>query len=231
MTEAPTPTLEIAPLEERESVEQRVAAALRDLIVVGRLPEGTPLVHRELAAQLGVSPTPVRAGLGRLQRDGLVEMSSTGRAFVSRLTREDFEEIYATRLGLEGLAARLGAPAVDEAGLREMRRTLDRLRELAARQEVDAYLVLRWEFHATCYRASGRTRLLEEVERLYRRSERYNRLVLAAPERFQQSVVRYGEFLAACDAHDGEAAEAIIHQAMRWAVDRVAPTLPLQDAD
>ncbi len=91
--------------------------------------------------------------------------------------------------------------------------------------------MLRWEFHATCYRASGRTRLLEEVERLYRRSERYNRLVLAAPERFQQSVVRYGEFLAACDAHDGEAAEAIIHQAMRWAVDRVAPTLPLQDAD
>lgn len=228
MTEAPAPDLPIAPLEERESVEQRVAAALRDLIVFGQLPEGTPLVHRNLAERLGVSPTPVRAGLGRLQRDGLVEVTSTGRAFVSRLTREDFEEIYATRLGLEGLAARLGAPALDDDGLREMREALDRLRELAAQRDVDAYLVLRWEFHAICYRASGRTRLLGEVERLYRRSERYNRLVLASPERFQQSVERYGEFLTACEAHDGERAEAIIHQAMRWAVDRLAPTLPPQ---
>jgi DNA-binding GntR family transcriptional regulator len=218
--------LPIPALAERESVEQRVAATLRDLIVGGRLREGTPLVHRELAARLGVSPTPVRAGLGQLEREGLVEVGPTGRAFVSRLTREDFEEIYAARLGLEGLAARLGAPLVDDGGLEAMRSTLDRLRDLAARRKVDEYLALRWEFHARCYRASGRTRLVDEVERLYRRSERYNRLVLATPERFRESVERYARFLAACEAHDGATAEAVIHQAMRWAVDRVAPTLP-----
>lgn len=218
--------LPIPTLAERESVEQRVAATLRDLIVDGSLREGTPLVHRELAARLGVSPTPVRAGLGRLEREGFVEVGQNGRAFVSRLTREDFEEIYAARLGLEGLAARLGAPEIDDPGFESMRATLERLRTLASRQEVEEYLALRWEFHATCYRASGRTRLVDEVERLYRRSERYNRLVLATPERFRQSVDRYGAFLAACEEHDGDAAERIIHEAMRWAVDRVAPTLP-----
>jgi DNA-binding GntR family transcriptional regulator len=227
MTEAlPTDQLPIAPLSERESVEQRVAGALRDLIVRGLLPEGTPLVHRELATRLGVSPTPVRAGLGRLERDGLVVVSPTGRAQVSRLSREDFEEIYATRLGLEGLAARLGAPLVGDDDLAAMREALEQLRDLAARREVDEYLALRWEFHASCYRASGRTRLVDDVERLYRRSERYNRLVLASADRFRQSVERYGEFLAACEARDGVAAEQVIHQAMRWAVDRVAPTLP-----
>ncbi|HUG64608.1 MAG TPA: GntR family transcriptional regulator [Gaiellaceae bacterium] len=226
MTEADTDTIAIVPLEERESTEQRVTAALRDLIVLGQLREGTPLVHRELAARLGVSPTPVRASLGRLEREGFVEVGPTGRAFVSRLTREDFEEIYATRLGLEGLAARLGARRVDEDGLREMRRMLKTLRDLAARQDVDGYLALRWQFHATCYRASERARLVDEVERLYRRSERYNRLVLASPERFRQSVDRYGEFLATCEAHDGERAEQVIHQAMRWAMDRLEPTLP-----
>ena len=218
--------LPIPALAERASVERRVAEILRDLIVSGRLQEGTPLVHRELAAALGVSPTPVRAGLGQLEREGLVQVGPTGRAFVSRLTREDFEEIYAARLGLEGLAARLGAPLVDADALGSMRAKLDRLRDLAARQEVDEYLRLRWEFHATCYRSSGRTRLVDEVERLYRRSERYNRLVLGTPERFRESVDRYARFLAACDAHDGDAAESVIHQAMRWAVDRVAPTLP-----
>ena len=93
------------PLEERESIEQRVARTLRELIVDGTAPGGTPLVQRELAQQLGVSPTPVRAGLSQLEREGFVAVTPTGRAVVSRLTREDFEEIYAARLGLEGLAA------------------------------------------------------------------------------------------------------------------------------
>jgi DNA-binding GntR family transcriptional regulator len=221
-----TSALPIEPLEERESTEQRVAQALRDLIVTGRLPEGTPLVHRELATRLGVSPTPVRAGLGRLEREGLVAIGSTGRAFVSNLTREDFEEIYAARFGLEGLAARHGAPEVGRNDVRAMRSMLTRLRDLASRQEVDEYLILRWEFHAACYRASGRRRLVDEVERLFRRSERYNRLVLATPERFRESVGRYRDFLAACERSDGEAAERVIHEALRWAVDRVAPTLP-----
>lgn len=231
MTEVPTSDLPIAPLEERASMEQRVAEALRDLIVRGDLREGTPLVHRELAARLGVSPTPVRAGLGQLEREGLVAVGPTGRASVSRLTREDLEEIYAARLGIEGLAARLGAALVDADGLADMRAALDRLRELASRQEVDEYLALRWQFHATCYRASGRARLVDDVERLYRRSERYNRLVLASPERFRQSVERYGEFLMACEAHDGDAAEEIIRVAMRWAVEFLAPTLPSEAAD
>ena len=136
-------------------------------------------MQRELATRLGVSQTPVRASLGRLEREGFVAVGSTGRAFVSRLTREDFEEIYAARLGLEGLAARLGAEAVGPEELASMRETLSKLERAAAEQDVDAYLALRWEFYGTCYRASGRRRLVEEVERLYWRSERYNRLVLA----------------------------------------------------
>jgi DNA-binding GntR family transcriptional regulator len=216
----------IEPLEERESIEQRVAQSLRALIVAGQLPEGTQLVQRDLAARLGVSQTPVRASLGRLQREGFVAVGSTGRAFVSRLTREDFEEIYAARLGLEGLAARLGADAVGPTELAAMRKTLGRLERAAAAQDVDAYLALRWEFYGTCYRASGRRRLVEEVERLYWRSERYNRIVLSTPQRFQESLGRYAAFLAHCEVNDGLAAERAAQGSLRWAVDSVASGLP-----
>src|SRR5829696_8128391 len=133
----------IEPLEKRESIEARVAQSLRALIVAGQLPEGTQLVQRELASRLGVSQTPVRAGLGRLQREGFVAVGSTGRAFVSRLTREDFEEIYAARFGLEGLAARLGAEAVGATELTSMREMLGKLEQAAADEDVDAYLALR----------------------------------------------------------------------------------------
>src|SRR5829696_7721765 len=216
----------IAPLEERESIEQRVAQSLRALIVAGQLTEGTQLVQRELALQLGVSQTPVRASLGRLQREGFVAVGATGRAFVSRLTREDFEEIYAARLGLEGLAARLGAHAVGDRERASMQSTLTRLERAAAAEDVDEYLALRWEFYGTCYRASGRRRLVEEVERLYRRSERYNRLVLSTAQRFQESLDRYRSFFSACEANDGEAAERGVQESLRWAVDSVAPGLP-----
>jgi len=216
----------IEPLEERESIEARVAHSLRALIVAGQLPEGTQLVQRELAARLGVSQTPVRASLGRLQREGFVAVGSTGRAFVSRLTREDFEEIYAARLGLEGLAARLGAEAVVPKELAAMRATLGTLERAAAKRDVDAYLALRWEFYGTCYRASGRRRLVEEVERLYWRSERYNRLVLSTAERFRESLGRYSDFFAHCEAADGLAAERAVQDSLRWAVDTTAGGLP-----
>jgi DNA-binding GntR family transcriptional regulator len=216
----------IAPLEERESVEQLVARRLRELIVDGKLPEGTPLVQRDLAQQLGVSPTPVRAGLSQLEREGFVAVTPTGRALVSRLTREDFEEIYAARLGLEGLAARVGARAVGPEEITRMKGKLRDLRRLATEQDVQEYLRQRWEFHATCYRASGRERLVDEVERLFWRADRYNRLVLSTAQRFRESVGRYQGFLAACEAHDGQRAEEVVQESIRWAFSRAADGVP-----
>lgn len=226
MEGAAAETISIVPLEERESIEHRVAQSLRGLIVAGQLSEGTQLVQRDLAARLGVSQTPVRASLGRLAREGFVTFGPSGRAFVSRLTREDFEEIYATRLGLEGLAARLGAAAVGPNEIAQMTTLLERLRAAAATQDVDEYIALREAFYGIAYRASGRRRLVEEVERLYWRSERYNRLVLSTPGRLQQSLGRYAAFLAACEMNDGERAETVIQETLRWGLQSVSAELP-----
>ena len=107
-----------------------------------------------------------------------------------------------------------------------MRETLGKLEQAAAAQDVDAYLALRWEFYGTCYRASGRRRLVEEVERLYWRSERYNRIVLSTAQRFQESLGRYAAFFANCEANDGPAAERGVQESLRWAVDSAAGGLP-----
>jgi DNA-binding GntR family transcriptional regulator len=211
---------------DRDSVEDRVADALRDLIVTGQLPEGTPLVQRDLAQRLGVSQTPIRVGLNELERGGLVSVGETGRAVVSRLTREDFEEIYAVRRGLEGLAARAGAAAVGPAELARMRTLLTELEGLAKAQDVDGYLRVRWEFHATCYEAAGRPRLLAEVERLFWRAERYNRLVLSNRERFRASVRNYRLLYEACKAGDPRAAAGVVEESTQWAVDEIWDSLP-----
>jgi GntR family colanic acid and biofilm gene transcriptional regulator len=213
-------------LEERPSIEGEVATTLRRLIVTCQLAEGTPLRHREVAARLGVSPTPVRVVLGMLHRDGLVEIGPTGRAAVSRLTREDLEEVYAARLGLEGLAARVGAAAVGDGDVARMRELLGDLRTLARDRDVETYLATRWELHATCYRAGRRPRLVAEVERLFWRAERYNRFLLADAARFRRSLAHYREFVAACGARDGDEAEHVIHTSIRWAVELLRDELP-----
>jgi DNA-binding GntR family transcriptional regulator len=107
-----------------------------------------------------------------------------------------------------------------------MHELLGRLGELARTQNVDGYLVDRWRFHSISYLASGRARLVAEVERLFWRGERYHRLVLSSAERFARSLGWYEQFMTACQAHDGAGAEQVIDANLRWAAGLIADSLP-----
>src|SRR5919199_1208530 len=218
----------VGPLGEVPNLGERVLRRLRELLVVGTLSGGTPLRQRELASQLGVSQTPVRDSLLQLEREGLVTMYNNGRAFASHLTREDLEELDAMRLGLEGLAARLGAERVADADGATMKTLLAELGDLASFGDTGAYLSRRWEFHATCYQAAQRPRLLLRVERLFWAAERYNRLLLSTPERFDQSLAHYNRFLEVVEARDGPRAERAFQDSARWAIEALTPVLPLE---
>jgi DNA-binding GntR family transcriptional regulator len=87
---------------------------LRKEILDGEISPGHLLAESAVAQRLGVSRVPVREALFTLEREGLVEFSGTGRAYVKDLTPHDFEELYVLRLALEPVAARLAAPALRE---------------------------------------------------------------------------------------------------------------------
>ncbi len=208
------------------TVEQQVTERLRWLIGTGKLPAGSRLRQRQLADQLGVSQTPVRNGLNRLAQDGFVDLDENGRAYASQLTREDLEELTIARIALEGLAARAGAPNVTDAVVKQMKRELREVEDLADRGDTASYLEHRWEFHALCYRTAHRDRLLLKVERLFWAVGRYNVLLLSSPERFEESLGHYRRFLEAATARDGHAAEEVFQASARWALDRLQPVLP-----
>ena len=207
------------------TVEQQVTERLRWLIGTGKLPAGSRLRQRQLADQLGVSQTPVRNGLNRLAQDGFVALDENGRAYASELTREDLEELTVARIALEGLAARVGAPHVTDAVVKQMKRELRKVEDLADTGDTASYLEHRWEFHALCYRTAHRDRLLLKVERLFWAVGRYNVLLLSSPERFEESVGHYRRFLEAATARDGDAAEQVFQASARWALDRLQPVL------
>jgi DNA-binding GntR family transcriptional regulator len=112
-------------LERPEPLGDRVYATLREYLRAGRIAAGQPLQEAALAAQLGVSRTPVREALARLASDGLVV--AEGRSFIlPALTVADIEDIYALRFLLEPEALRLAAASMpDKKQLAPLRKALD----------------------------------------------------------------------------------------------------------
>jgi len=138
-----------------KSTEDQVYEALRTEVLQGVEP-GTPLRLSAIADRLGVSTMPVRAALRRLEREGLVRQTARKGAVVAPLELQDVQEIQAIRWGIEGLAARLGAQAIAEAGLAAMQGHLDRIRGAAAAADLDAYLAATYAFEDACYEAADR---------------------------------------------------------------------------
>ena len=129
---------------------------LRSDITHGALVPGTLLAEAAVARQLGVSRVPVREALFTLEREGLVEFSSTGRAYVKELQPHDFEELFRLRLALEPVAARLAAPWLQRDTL-DLEKNIQATAQARSLQDVTR---LDLDFHQLILEASGQTRLV-----------------------------------------------------------------------
>jgi len=130
---------------------------LRQEILSGKTKPGHLLAESAVAVRLGVSRVPVREALFALEREGFVEFSGTGRAFVKALSPRDFEELYMLRLTLEPLAARLASLSLkaDTSLLKKNIKATARAKMMLDVTRLDL------EFHEIILEASGNGRLLK----------------------------------------------------------------------
>lgn len=218
------PMAQIVPIEV-PSTEREVYEALRREIIRG-LPAGTPLRLAQLAERFGVSTMPVRAAITRLQVEGLVVQQPRRGAVVSELTIEDFTDMYAIRMALEGVAARCGSVNLSAEDLDQMRACYETMTRLELDDEViDRYLPLDWQLHDICYNASQRPKLLGLINTYRRQAERYFRLYLGDRIDYSSDIERQGQFLRACEARDPEGAEAAIRDLFNWTTQALVPGL------
>jgi len=146
-------------MKDRESTitcSEQTASQLRGRIIDGIIEPGALLAELAVARQIGVSRVPVREALFALERDGLVEFSETGRAYVKRLSPHDFEELFVLRLALEPVAARLAAPVL-RAQFPALEENIAATRRATALIEI-THLDL--DFHQIILEASVNVRLL-----------------------------------------------------------------------
>ena len=185
-----------------ESVYQRILEA----ILSGSLASGTELSEVALAAELGVSRTPVHEALLRLAADGLVEDLVSRQARVVCFTREDVVEIYGMRRILEPAAAELAATRIGDAQLSELHSAAESLLAgVGKRDWANRAIEFDLRFHQTLAAAAGNDRLRAEIAK-YRRLVRAFCRATGARENLQQALREHLAIADALAARDAAAA-------------------------
>jgi len=138
-----------------KSRTEHVLASLRSDILSGVLAPGTAIIQEEVASRLGVSITPVREALRRLQSAGLITYEAYYGATVTSISDEALEELYLLRGVIEGLAARLAVTKIDENGLHQLESIHQSMLDAKLRSDVAAMAAGSREFHSVIGKTGG----------------------------------------------------------------------------
>lgn len=183
-----------------------VEEAIREAIIRGDVQPGEWLRSDEWARRLGVSPTPVREALRKLEAEGLVRIFPHRGAQVTRFDLSDFVEVYQIRAVLEGLAARMAVSKLDKEGYRELLHVLEETYgRIVAAQREKKYGEMRqanYEFHMSLYEAAAASRLEGMIKSLWATFP-WDTLSLV-PGRPELAAEEHGEILDAVRARDAE---------------------------
>jgi DNA-binding GntR family transcriptional regulator len=166
---SPSPPPDDAPYRavQRSTLADQAYRELRSAIVSGELKPGEKLVVRPIEERLRLSPTPIKAALIALEREGFITAVPHHGFYVTEITAEDMQEIYELREALESIAARKAAESADREGLADRLTAL--LEEQFARVEAGdliAYSDLDFGFHHTIWTSASNRRLLSAAENL-----------------------------------------------------------------
>ncbi|MCW2830518.1 MAG: GntR family transcriptional regulator [Aeromicrobium sp.] len=152
-------------------------ARIRESILAGEYAPGEVLHQALLAKTIGISTTPLREAMRRLMTEGLVELDAHRDARVSTLTAEEARDLLEVRLSLDPLAASLAAQRRTKDDIRRMRETLSRAEPLRSNPSVHD-LTSHRAFHQAVYEASHNDLLINTLNGLWDKADRYRRLGL-----------------------------------------------------
>lgn len=132
---------------------------IRSAIMEGTLRPGERLMEIQLAEQLGVSRTPVREAIRKLELEGLVIMLPRKGAYVASISKKDLFDILEVRVGLEGMAASYAAERISKEGIETLERISKELENYVAKNDVANMLKKDEEFHNSIFEFTGNARL------------------------------------------------------------------------
>ena len=161
---------------------QYVYDNLKQAIVRGEVDPGSRVVESRVAEALGISRTPVREAIHKLEREGLLRQNPTGGFFVMGLNRADIEETFGIRGVLESYAARLAAVKHRQEELKPLAEKISEYQQCLDRKEMDELPRINTEFHDLLYALSRSPRLIKMINDLKDQIFRFRQVILKMEE-------------------------------------------------
>ncbi|MFF3766049.1 GntR family transcriptional regulator [Streptomyces sp. NPDC001922] len=204
-----------APTKQPPAAE-RVYSHVKQAVLDRRYEGGTLLTEGDLAEAVGVSRTPVREALLRLEVEGLIKLYPKKGALVLPVSAQEIGDVVETRLLVEEHAVRKAVPPGPRL-IQRLEELLEEQRRFAAEGDLAAVAASDRCFHAEIVRNAGNQILERLYDQLRDRQLRMGVAVMHAhPDRIAKNITEHAEILRALRNGDAEAAAAAVHQHVSW---------------
>lgn len=200
----------LAPINGPVSLEKFAYDAIKEAILVFKLKPGESLVENDLARQLGISKTPVRDALLRLEKEGFVTKIPYKGYYVMEITRQSVEDMFEIRSVLEGLAARLAVKHFSPADLDKARSLIRDQEQALSNGQIEAASDLNRAFHNLIIQRANNERLEQMLGNLDDHLQRYRILSNAQSGRLEKSAEEHQRVLEAIQGQNSEEAEVAV---------------------
>jgi len=217
-------------LDNYKPLRELVFENIREAIINGHLKPGERLMEIQLAEELGVSRTPVREAIRKLELEGFVVMIPRKGAYVTDITIKDIVDVFELRWALEALAAELAAERATEEEIEQMERHLLELAKVIEEQDVKKIVEIDTRFHETIYTASRNKRLGQILSLLGELIQRYRTLTLSKSERIKVTMEEHRAIVEALAARDPQRAGRLAQEHIESAENSLMDVLALDQA-
>ena len=192
------------------SLADQVFEKLENDIITGVYARGEILTELKLVENLGVSRTPIREALRRLEQERLIAESGKG-SVVLGITLEDLVDIMDIRQRIEGLAAYYAAQNITPEGVERLR-TINQLQDFYyGKHDIEHLREMDDQFHDAIYELSGRAVIHDTLLPLHKKTQRYRRISIEDSTRLDKSMQEHRAIFEAIAAGNAELAEQLTH--------------------
>ncbi|MDO8399528.1 MAG: GntR family transcriptional regulator [Bradyrhizobium sp.] len=199
-------------LDRDRQAAPQVFERLRDMIVSLKLPPGSPLSRAALATQFGVSSTPIRDALMRLEEEGLVDVFPQHATVVSRIDVRLAQQAHFLRQALELEIVKALALEHVDALIDELNGTIALQQKFTRAGDFEKFMAADNDFHAQLYAATGNRALWDLVRSRSGHIDRLRRLHLPSPGKAQDIVRHHKLIVAAISANQPDEAQRHLRQ-------------------
>lgn len=194
-------------LESYKPLREIVGDAIRQAILDGTFSPGERLMEIQLADEMGVSRTPVREAIRRLEMEGFVVMIPRRGTYVADISIRDIAEIYEIRISLDILAAGLAAERITDEEIEELNRLLVEIAGHVKRGDMERIVEADTAFHDVLYKASRNKRLKNTINNLREQLTGIRGRSLSQPGRLAKTAEEHRVLVECIAARDVEGAQ------------------------